>query len=93
MFTIYLIHKQKSPITCRRRGFYSKSEISMKQTHLKSQTTQYLNQPPTAENTIQYRSSGLAIPSILVLILLAMLAGGVFSCSGYQSATAKMGVK
>lgn len=65
----------------------------MKQTHLKSQTTQYLNQPPSAENTIQYRSSGLAIPSILVLILLAMLAGGVFSCSGYQSATAKVGVK
>ena len=65
----------------------------MKQTHIKSQTTPYLNQPPTAENTVQYKSSGLAIPSILVLILLAMLAGGAFSCSGYQSATAKVGVK
>ena len=63
----------------------------MKQTHLKSQTTQYLNQPPTAENTIQYRSSGLAIPSILVLILLAMLAGGVVNCAGFQISVAKVG--
>ena len=60
-------------------------------THLKSQTTPYLNQPPTAENTIQYKSSGLAIPSIFVLILLAMLAGGVVNCAGFQISVAKVG--
>ncbi|MFW2098042.1 hypothetical protein ACG9ZL_17770 [Acinetobacter sp. ULE_I057] len=62
----------------------------MNQTHQKSQTTQYLNQPPTAENTVQYKRSGLVIPSIIII---AMCLGGVVNCSGYQSATAKVGVK
>lgn len=59
-------------------------------THQKSQTTQYLNQPPTAENTVQYKRSGLVIPSIIII---AMCLSGVVNCSGYQSATAKVGVK
>lgn len=52
----------------------------------KSQTTARLYQHPTAENTVRYKSkSGLVLPSIVVI---AMCAAGLLSCTADQHATA-----
>lgn len=49
-------------------------------------TNPHLYQHPTAENTVQYKSkSGLVIPSIVVI---AMCAAGLLSCTADQHATA-----
>lgn len=49
-------------------------------------TSQHLHQHPTAANTVSYKSkSGLVIPSIVVI---AMCAAGLLSCTADQHATA-----
>lgn len=49
-------------------------------------TSQHLYQHPTAANTVSYKSkSGLVIPSIVVI---AMCAAGLLSCTADQHATA-----
>lgn len=86
---IFISHQQKKPQTFDRRDFYSKSEISMKQQHVKSQTSM-LYQHPTPENTVKYQKSGLVIPSLIVIVI-AMCLGGVVNCAGFQSSVAKAG--
>lgn len=61
----------------------------MKQQPLKSQTSM-LYQHPTEANTVQYKKSGLVIPSLIVI---AMCLGGVVNCAGFQSSVTKVGVK
>ena len=49
-------------------------------------TSQHLYQHPTAANTVSYKSkSGLVLPSIIVI---AMCAAGLLSCTADQHATA-----
>lgn len=54
-----------------------------------SNTTQFLNQPPTAANTVQYKSkSGLVRASIAAIICSVSIISGLFSCTVDQHATA-----
>jgi K+ transporter len=54
-----------------------------------SNTTPFLHQPPTAANTIQYKSkSGLVRASIAAIICSVSIISGLFSCTVDQHATA-----
>ena len=50
----------------------------------------HLNGEIGEANTVQYKKSGLVIPSLIVI---AMCLGGVVNCAGFQSSVAKVGVK
>jgi hypothetical protein len=63
-------------------------------------TTSHLYQHPTAENTVQYKSSGLAPAALIAIIICTAILSGITSCSvdRYQTAVqveqiAKAGVK
>lgn len=78
--------------------FYSKSEISMKQTICHSQmpefeknqsnTTPFLHQPPTPENTVQYKPSGLAPVALIAIVIGTAIISGFTSCTADRHQTA-----
>jgi hypothetical protein len=54
-----------------------------------SNTTPFLNQPPTPENTVQYKSkSGMVRASCAAIIGSLSILSGFVSCSADQHATA-----
>jgi hypothetical protein len=54
-----------------------------------SNTTPFLHQHPTTENTVQYKSkSGLVRASITAIICSVSIISGLFSCTVDQHATA-----
>jgi hypothetical protein len=66
----------------------------------KSQTTARLYQHPTAANTVQYKSSGLAPAALIAITICTAIISGITSCSvdRHQTAAqveqiAKAGVK
>ena len=65
----------------------------------KSQTTARLYQHPTAENTVQYKSSGLAPAALIAIAICTAIISGYTSCTYDRHQTAaqveqiKAGVK
>jgi hypothetical protein len=51
-------------------------------------TTSHLYQHPTAANTVQYKSSGLAPAALIAIALCAAIISGFTSCSADQHAAA-----
>lgn len=47
----------------------------------KSQTTAHLYQHPTAENTVRYKSSGLAPAALIAITICTAIISGITSCS------------
>lgn len=85
----YFTKQQKSTPTVKSNVLLPKGEIIMQKIHPKSQTSM-LYQQPTETNTVQYKKSGLVIPSLIVI---AICLGGVVNCAGFQSSIGKVGVK
>ncbi|TCB77461.1 hypothetical protein [Acinetobacter sp. ANC 4173] len=53
-----------------------------------SNTTPFLHQPPTPENTVQYKSSGLATAALIAITICTAILSGITSCSTDRHQTA-----
>ncbi|EOR06838.1 hypothetical protein [Acinetobacter tandoii] len=51
-------------------------------------TTQHLYQPPTPENTVQYKSSGLAPAALIAIVIGTAIISGFTSCTADRHQTA-----
>lgn len=51
-------------------------------------TTQHLYQHPTSENTVQYKSSGLAPAALIAIVIGAAIISGFTSCTADRHQTA-----
>ncbi|AUX87019.1 hypothetical protein C3F34_13920 [Acinetobacter sp. ACNIH2] len=54
----------------------------------KSKTTACLYQHPTPENTVQYKSSGLATAALVAITICTVILSGITSCSADRHQTA-----
>lgn len=74
------------------------SEVIMNQTIKHSQmpefvknpscTSQFLHQPPTPENTVQYKSSDLALAALIAIVIGTAIISGFTSCTADRHQTA-----
>lgn len=51
-------------------------------------TSQHLHQHPTAENTVQYKTSGLAPAALIAIVIGSAVISGFTSCSADRHQTA-----